>query len=62
MILTTYQWAFYDTERGGDDVDTIAGYYLTECEGKSPALQKIKAYYAIINRDKLFLRLSANKI
>ena len=40
----------FDTELESDDVDTIAGYYLTGV-GAIPT-QEVKEHYAVINKDK----------
>ncbi|MEK1453484.1 HlyC/CorC family transporter, partial [Limosilactobacillus fermentum] len=40
----------FDTELESDDVDTIAGYYLTGV-GAIPT-QEVKEHYEVINKDK----------
>ena len=40
----------FDTELESDDVDTIAGYYLTGV-GAIPT-QEVKEHYSVINKDK----------
>ena len=48
--LDVYKRQHFDTELESDDVDTIAGYYLTGV-GAIPT-QEVKEHYSVINKDK----------